>query len=39
MTEVGRDPQGITSPNPCSLQDYLKLNYMTKSIVQMLLEL
>jgi len=27
------------SPTPCSLQDYLKLNHMTKSIIQTLPEL
>lgn len=36
---VGKDPQGSSSPTPCSSQDYLKLNHMTESIVQILLEL
>ena len=39
ISQVGRDPQGSFSATPCSSQDSLHLNHMTKSIVQMLLEL
>jgi len=39
IAQVGRDPYGSLNLTPCSLQDYLKLNHMTKSIIQMLLEL
>lgn len=39
MLKVGRDSSGSSSPPSCSLQDDWKLNHMTKSIIQLLLEL
>lgn len=35
---VGRDPQGSLSPTPDSTQGILNLNYISKSILRMLLE-
>lgn len=36
---VRRDPQGSASPTPASTQNHTKINHMSQSIIQMLLDL